>query len=176
MPRKRRCCSWPRRSARCPWCTVGRWWASSPRPISSAPSWRRPRQKPSDRRRRAAGMVIVAVNAGSSSLKAQLIDATPAGERRLAHALVERIGGSAAITVDVADQPSRRDTRDVPDHDAALVAILTAFRDIGLPRPEAAGHRIVHGGSRFTAPVKIDDGVVAALTALQELAPLHNAP
>jgi acetate kinase len=105
-----------------------------------------------------------------------VIDATPAGERRLAHALVERIGGAAEITVDVAAQPSRRETRDVPDHDAAVAAILAAFGDSGLPRPEAAGHRIVHGGSRFTAPVKIDDAVVAALIALQELAPLHNAP
>ena len=121
-------------------------------------------------------MVIIAVNAGSSSLKLQLVDATPARERKVAHALVQRIGGAATITVEAEGQSARRETRDVPDHEAAIAAILTAFREMGLPEPEAAGHRIVHGGSRFTVPTKIDDGVIAALTALQELAPLHNAP
>jgi acetate kinase len=121
-------------------------------------------------------MVIIAVNAGSSSLKLQLVDATAAREQKLAHALVQRIGGAATITVEAAKQSARRETRDVPDHAAALATILAVFHEMGLPEPEAAGHRIVHGGSRFTAPTKIDDGVIAALTALQELAPLHNAP
>jgi acetate kinase len=121
-------------------------------------------------------MVIIAVNAGSSSLKLQLVDATPTREHKLAHALVQRIGGAATITVEAGKQSARRETRDVPDHAAALAAVLAAFREMGLPEPDAAGHRIVHGGSRFTAPTKIDDGVIAALTALQELAPLHNAP
>ena len=121
-------------------------------------------------------MVIIAVNAGSSSLKLQLVDATAGREQQLARALVQRIGGAATITVEARTQSARRETRDVPDHAAALAAVLAAFRKMGLPEPEAAGHRIVHGGSRFTAPTRIDDGVIAALTALQELAPLHNAP
>ena len=121
-------------------------------------------------------MVIFAVNTGSSSVKAQLIDATAAGERSLAHALVERIGDAATISVEVAGQAARRETRDVADHDAAIAAVLAAFRAMGLPSPDAVGHRVVHGGARFTAPTKIDDAVVAELAALTELAPLHNAP
>jgi acetate kinase len=121
-------------------------------------------------------MIIFAVNAGSSSLKVQLVDATPARERRLARAVVERIGGEATITIAAADEAARRETRNVADHDAAIAAVLAAFRAMGLPAPEAVGHRIVHGGARFTAPTKIDDAVVAELGALRELAPLHNGP
>jgi acetate kinase len=52
-------------------------------------------------------VLVLAVNCGSSSLKAQLIDATAAGERRLARALVERIGGAAIVSVDPAEGPPR---------------------------------------------------------------------
>src|SRR6266536_1033487 len=104
-------------------------------------------------------MLILAVNCGSSSLKAQIIDATAQGERPLARAVVERIGSA-----------------EVPDHDAAIARALAEFRGRDLAAPDAIGHRIVHGGSRFTAPTLIDDGVIAELTALEDLAPLHNAP
>ena len=103
-------------------------------------------------------MRVLAVNCGSSSLKAQLIEATAAGERRLARVLVERIG------------------HDVPDHDAALTRVVAHLREQGLPSPDAIGHRIVHGGARYVAPTRLDDDVVAALGALEELAPLHNGP
>lgn len=46
----------------------------------------------------------------------------------------------------------------------------------GAPRIDVVGHRVVHGGARFSAPTLIDDAVLAELTALIELAPLHNAP
>src|SRR5438105_9793757 len=103
-------------------------------------------------------MRVLAVNCGSSSLKAQLIDATTDGERSLARVVVERIG------------------HDVPDHAAALTVVLTRLRAQGHGSPEAVGHRIVHGGARYTAPTRIDENVIAALSALEELAPLHNAP
>jgi acetate kinase len=101
---------------------------------------------------------VLAVNCGSSSLKAQLIDAAAEGERQLARVLVERIG------------------HDVPDHDAAVARVMAHLRERGLPAPDAIGHRIVHGGTRYVTPVRIDDTVVAALRALEELAPLHNGP
>ena len=43
-------------------------------------------------------------------------------------------------------------------------------------RVDAVGHRVVHGGARFTSPTRIDDTVVAALEAVRDLAPLHNGP
>jgi acetate kinase len=99
-------------------------------------------------------VLILALNAGSSSLKYQLIDATPAGERVVKRGLVER----------------------VTDHDAAVAEVLKQLRDASAARVDAVGHRIVHGGARLTAPAILDDAVVSELTALTELAPLHNAP
>jgi acetate kinase len=95
---------------------------------------------------------VLVLNCGSSSLKFQLL-AMPA-EDRLAHGVVERIAGDYAGAVGQA-------------LDKAKAAA---------GRVDAVGHRIVHGGDRFTDPVLIDDAVTAALDALTELAPLHNGP
>jgi acetate kinase len=102
---------------------------------------------------------VLVLNSGSSSLKYQLIDM--ADHTRLASGLVERIGEGA-----------------VPDHAAALdsVADRLAADGMGLDSPELAaiGHRVVHGGTRFTAPTLITDEVVQAVRELIPLAPLHN--
>ena len=121
-------------------------------------------------------MRVLALNCGSSSLKFQLVDATAAGERRLARGLVERIGDRSSVSLAVADAPLRRETTEVRDHDVAVRLVLDWLGGAGVPGPEAFGHRIVHGGARFTAPTRIDDGVVAELQAVRELAPLHNGP
>jgi acetate kinase len=97
---------------------------------------------------------VFVLNAGSSSIKYTVLDAGT-GEV-LADGIVERIGvpGSG-----------------VPDHAAALSTVLGAIGD----RPiDAVGHRIVHGGERFTEATPIDDDVEAAIEGLIELAPLHN--
>ena len=102
---------------------------------------------------------VLVLNSGSSSLKYQLIDM--ADHTRLASGLVERIGEGT-----------------VPDHAAALdsVADRLAADGMGLDSPELAaiGHRVVHGGTRFTAPTLITDEVVQAVRELIPLAPLHN--
>jgi len=98
-------------------------------------------------------MLVLAVNAGSSSLKYQLVDTTN-GERPIVRGLVER----------------------VTDHDAAVAGMFERLRNEGLPPPAAIGHRIVHGGPRFTGPTLLDSPVIAELDALAELAPLHNGP
>lgn len=123
-------------------------------------------------------MVILAVNCGSSSLKFQLVDAGPDGERRLARGLVERIGGAALVTLEAEGHPARRETMPVVDHEAAVATMLTWLDDpaVALAPPAAVGHRIVHGGARFTSPTMLTDAVVTALAELRELAPLHNAP
>src|SRR5262245_52360699 len=65
---------------------------------------------------------------------------------------------------------------ELPDLHHALEAVLTAFaeRGPGLDRVVAVGHRVVHGGTRFSAPTEIDDAVEAAIEELAPLAPLHN--
>jgi acetate kinase len=103
---------------------------------------------------------VLVLNSGSSSVKYQLIDM--AGERRLAAGIVERIGEPGGA------EDHARALRDVSD--------ALAGQGMGLDSPElaAVGHRVVHGGTRFTAPTLITDEVVAGVEDLVPLAPLHN--
>jgi acetate kinase len=96
---------------------------------------------------------ILVLNAGSSSLKLGLFDVT--GEEQLAE---RQIGWDL-------DEEANRPT--------ALPELLAG---IDLTRVAAVGHRVVHGGSRFTAAVLIDGGVQVDIEALAVLAPLHNRP
>jgi acetate kinase len=99
--------------------------------------------------------VILVLNSGSSSLKYRLVD--PARPGRGRGGIVERIGEPDGVA----------------DHHAALEV---AARDIDLASVplRAVGHRVVHGGARFRAPVVVDDDVVTAIGDLASLAPLHN--
>jgi acetate kinase len=97
---------------------------------------------------------ILVLNAGSSSLKYEVIDLAVPEER--VGGIVERIGEQGS---------------GVPDHAAAARTVLDSLGDA---RPDAVGHRIVHGGTRFVEPTLIDDDVEAAVEALIDLAPLHN--
>ena len=101
----------------------------------------------------AARVRVLVVNAGSSSLKHALVDARGASA-------CSRAGRSAG---------SPSDARRPPRRGAARGA-----RRGGRRAREAVGHRVVHGGARFSGPVLIDDGVRAAIAALAPLAPLHT--
>ncbi len=106
---------------------------------------------------------VLVLNAGSSSLKYQLIEPDPA--RSLADGLVEKIG-----------EPSSP----VADHAAALRVAFEKLSDGGIDLKAcglvAVGHRVVHGGPVFYRPTVIDDTVIAELEQLSMLAPLHNPP
>lgn len=121
-------------------------------------------------------MIVLAVNCGSSSLKFQLVDATRGGERRLARGLVERIGGGATATLELARGCVTHEAVPAPTHEAAVAHVLAWLRASGTPAVDAVGHRIVHGGARFTQPTRIDAPLLDALTAVADLAPLHNVP
>ncbi|MEV5771445.1 acetate kinase [Streptomyces antimycoticus] len=105
------------------------------------------------------GSCVLVLNSGSSSVKYQLLDM--ADGSRPASGIVERIGEGL-----------------VADHAAALkqVADELAAQGLGLDSPElaAVGHRVVHGGTRFTEPTLITDEVVEEIAKLIPLAPLHN--
>lgn len=92
---------------------------------------------------------ILVVNSGSSSLKFQVIDID--SKDSLLTGLIER----------------------VTDHSAAFEEMVVQLKSSGIT-PVAVGHRVVHGGSRFSQPVVIDDRVIAEIEALVPLAPLHN--
>jgi acetate kinase len=113
------------------------------------------------------GMVL-AVNAGSSSLKFALFDAGEPPPRRL-HGRVERIGSpKAALTVDGGEARPV----EAPDHAAALALALDALRGHG-GTVEAVGHRIVHGGPRFLAPVRVSPTLLAELRRISPFDPEH---
>ncbi|MFF6899556.1 acetate kinase [Streptomyces hydrogenans] len=122
---------------------------------------------------------VLVLNSGSSSVKYQLLDMGDGG--RLAQGLVERIGED---TSRLAHTPlrgggaKRERTGPIPDHAAALKAVAEelAADGLGLDSPELAaiGHRVVHGGLRFTEPTVIDEEVVAEIERLVPVAPLHN--
>ncbi|MFE9258003.1 acetate kinase [Streptomyces sp. NPDC006879] len=120
---------------------------------------------------------VLVLNSGSSSLKYQLLDM--ADGSRLAVGLVERIGEETSRLVHSPTGSGTRERRGaIADHQAALKAVASelAADGTGLDSPELAaiGHRVVHGGTRFTEPTVIDEEVLAEIRALVPLAPLHN--
>ncbi|MCF3104711.1 acetate kinase [Streptomyces roseoverticillatus] len=122
---------------------------------------------------------VLVLNSGSSSVKYQLLDM--ADGARLAAGLVERIGEETSRLVHspLATGGDKRETEaPIADHEAALQAVAAelAADGLGLDSPELAaiGHRVVHGGQKFTAPTVITDEVLAEIERLVPVAPLHN--
>ncbi len=119
-------------------------------------------------------MKVLAVNAGSSSLKLQILEAVEnTAPRLLAKALVERIGSTAGrMRAEVTGASSADHAGVFPHHAAALADALRAFEPV-LP-VAAIGHRVVHGGELFRDSCLVDEAVEAAVESLNYLAPLHN--
>jgi acetate kinase len=131
-------------------------------------------------------MNILVLNAGSSSVKFQLVRTD--GERiaqdrdeRLARGIVERIGGEAIYSFRVGEEPASKGTAPLRDHRAAIDFILQWMmaESSGVPIGsladiEAAGHRVAHGGERLTRSTRVDDDVLRAIEEMIDLAPLHN--
>ena len=126
-------------------------------------------------------MNILALNCGSSSIKYKVYNR----EKRetLGSGTVERIGiaGSFIRHERPGNQPHILN-HDCPNHEEALKLITETLLDptIGaikdIAEIDAVGHRVVHGGEKFKSSVKIDSEVLAAIKAVQDLAPLHNPP
>ena len=119
---------------------------------------------------------VLVVNAGSSSLKYQLV--VPASRDVLASGLVERIGEGDAVARHLVDGQRHDRGFDCPGHQEAFEAVLAAFKqhgpDLGTVDLAAVGHRVVHGGARFREPALVDDDVLETVRSLIPLAPLHN--
>ena len=124
-------------------------------------------------------MLILVINCGSSSVKYQLIQ-TDTGEA-LARGSVARIGMSGAvISISRSDGYEAKFGAEILDHTVAIEHILTylVHPKHGVIKDkseiEAVGHRVVHGGQKFTTSVLIDEEVIANIRQCIELAPLHN--
>jgi len=132
-------------------------------------------------------MNALVLNAGSSSLKFQLIRTTPETMSRhedvkLARGMIERIGGEALLSVRYGDGPVHREAVPIRDHASALEQVLrwlthppageSALGSVG--EIDAVGHRVVHGGEDFRGSVLITAEVRRRIEDNIELAPLHN--
>ena len=126
-------------------------------------------------------MDILALNCGSSSVKYQLFDWTR--KEVIAKGMVERvIIGDSFIMHEVPGQETYREESECPDHQVAINLIIKTLtseahgvlKDIN--QISAVGHRVVHGGEKFTCSVLIDEQVLDAVKEVQHLAPLHNPP
>lgn len=124
-------------------------------------------------------MKILVINCGSSSVKYQFIDSTT--EQALAKGSVSRIGMSASVISHAPyDRPPVTFSAEILDHIAAIeyvVSLLTSSNHgviKELKEIDAVGHRVVHGGERFTSSVLIKPELMITLRQLIELAPLHN--
>ncbi len=123
-------------------------------------------------------MKILVINAGSSSLKYQLIDMTT--EAVLAKGNCERIGIGGLITHKTADGTTIKEEADFPTHTEAfqkLVELLTTGEHAvvkDLAEISAIGHRIVQGGKYFSESVLVTEDVINKIENLSDLAPLHN--
>lgn len=122
---------------------------------------------------------VLVLNSGSSSVKYQLLDMTDGS--RLASGLVERIGEATSRllhTPYAPAGPARVQEAPIADHDGALRAAAAELAADGMgldsPRLAAIGHRVVHGGQRFTEPTVIDGPVLQEIERLVPVAPLHN--
>ncbi len=122
-------------------------------------------------------MKILVVNCGSSSLKFQLIDSET--EEVAASGLCERIGLDGALIYKVNGDKIKQEI-DLPDHEVSIkkvldtlldkkIGVLTSLDEIG-----AIGHRMVHGGEKFSSSVIINEEIIKQIETCNDLAPLHN--
>jgi len=121
-------------------------------------------------------MKIIAVNAGSSSLKFQLLDMP--SETEIVSGIVERIGIKNSVIKIKLNGEKIVEELDIPDHGIAVELVLSKLVDLNIVKDineiDGVGHRVVHGGEKFSDSVVIDDEVIKAIEVVSDLAPLHN--
>jgi acetate kinase len=128
---------------------------------------------------------VLVLNSGSSSLKFRLLDissdhriitslsANPSTQHPALSTVVSGsiVGIGHRASLHIAGKATVE--RDIQGHDDAARWV---FEQLDMASTQAVGHRIVHGGERFSQPVRVTDAVIAELEQLNELAPLHNPP
>ncbi|WP_374721281.1 acetate kinase [Peribacillus tepidiphilus] len=119
---------------------------------------------------------IIAINAGSSSLKFQLFEMP--SEEVITKGLVERIGLKDSIFTITVNGEKIKEVTDIPNHEVAVKMLLDKLLAHGIIKSydeiEGVGHRVVHGGETFNDSVLITDEVLKQIEELSDLAPLHN--
>jgi acetate kinase len=128
-------------------------------------------------------MNVLVLNAGSNSLKFEVIAAepdinTPNQGEKLVSGSVEGIGNDDTVLSQLKDkQVIHQEQTNASDYQEATLRVLEWLDNNRLLNDlDVIGHRVVHGGEQFTNSVVIDDQVITGIEALEELAPLHNKP
>lgn len=117
---------------------------------------------------------ILCLNGGSSSLKFAVYRLSGAAEERIFSGAVEGIGeASGKAWLRSGDKALQEENGKFPDHTTAIKKMFAALHKQGVEELAAAGHRIVHGGPKFTAPQLIDEKLKAGLKQIIPFAPLH---
>ncbi len=123
-------------------------------------------------------MKILVINAGSSSLKYQLIDMEK--EEAIAKGTCERIGISGGKLTHKAHGKTFEIEKELPDHTEAISLVLKELTDgeagvvKSMDEIDAVGHRVVASGEAFTKTALVDDRAMELMDEIKELAPLHN--
>lgn len=120
---------------------------------------------------------VLVLNSGSSSVKFQLIE--PDTGSSVAHGIIERIGDDNSTAKLVLGEQELHHDGAIADHEAALRTAFELFDEAGADLGAglvAVGHRVVHGGQDLYRPTIVDDALLATISELAPLAPLHNPP
>jgi len=119
-------------------------------------------------------MKILVLNAGSSSLKCQLF----LSEKSIASVTIERIGEKESYTILKTNHKKVERSTTIKDHHHAISTLFDLLQNNSIishiNELDAIGHRVVHGGSYFSQPVKITPNIIQRIHSLIPLAPLHN--
>ena len=121
---------------------------------------------------------VLVVNAGSSSVKFQVFEATKKGLHRLIKGQMDGIGTRPRLRAETGDKKELVDrsysAEEIPDGKTALITAGAWLRETQNLEPIAVGHRVVHGGPKYDRPLVVDKQAVAELERLVPLAPLHQ--
>ncbi|MCF2648698.1 acetate kinase [Niallia sp. Sow4_A1] len=119
---------------------------------------------------------IIAINAGSSSLKFQLFEMP--SEEVITKGLIERIGLNDGVFNINFNGEKIKEISDIPNHEVAVTILLSKLTDLGIVASfdeiDGIGHRVLHGGEEYADSVLITEEVMVKLDALCELGPLHQ--
>ncbi|NMM50022.1 acetate/propionate family kinase [Marinigracilibium pacificum] len=131
-------------------------------------------------------MKILVLNSGSSSIKYKFFELEGESYKVLAEGMVDRLGIAGSILkytrINGDEEHSKKIETDIPNHEAGLKMIAEVLMDneFGVIKSaeevDAIGHRVVHGGEKFSGQMVIDESVKKQIKNLFELAPLHNPP
>ena len=119
-----------------------------------------------------SGTAVLVLNCGSSSVKFALVE--PSSGDKLVTGLAEKVGSrDAVLTVRRPGAGADEKVTSRPADGSHAGVVAEVLDQLGDTSPRAVGHRVVHGGSRFSASVLVDDDVLAAIREVSDLAPLH---